>query len=70
MQALKLRADLPEVNDRMGQMAELDNNLPEAKQYEAASSSATATVPMRMRLARAYLRRRRLPRRALPWKRF
>ena len=55
VQALKLRADLPEVNDRMGQMAELDNNLAEAKQYyEAASSSATATVPMRMRLARAY----------------
>ena len=53
--ALKLRSDLPEVNDRMGQMAEQDKNLAEAKQYyEAACGSTEATVPMRMRLSRAY----------------
>ncbi len=53
--ALKLKPELPEVSDRMGQMAEKDGNMPEARDYyDAACTSPNATVDMKMRLARAY----------------
>ena len=53
----KARPDLAEIGDRAGQIAEQENNLPEAIQYYAgACRSSDATVAMRTRLARLYVR--------------
>lgn len=54
---LKARPDLFEISDRVGQIAEQENNLPEAIQYYAAACrSSKATVTMKTRLARLYFR--------------
>ena len=54
---LKTRPDLFEIGDRVGQIAEQENNLPEAIQYyEGACRSPQATPAMKLRLARLYFR--------------
>jgi len=54
---LQARPDLFEISDRVGQIAEQENNVPEAIQYYAAACrSPKATVAMKMRLARLYFR--------------
>ena len=54
---LKAKPDLFETNDRVGQIAEQENNLPEALRYYAeACRSPLATTPMKIRLARLYFR--------------
>jgi tetratricopeptide (TPR) repeat protein len=54
---LKGRPDLLEIGDRVGQIAERENNLPEAIRYYAdACRSPQATAAMKMRLARLYFR--------------
>ena len=55
--ALKGRPELCEIADRVGQLAEQENNLPEAIQYYAeACRSPQATAAMKLRLARLYFR--------------
>ena len=54
---LKARPDLFEIGDRVGQIAEQENNLPEAIQYyEGACRSPEARPAMKLRLARLYFR--------------
>jgi predicted Zn-dependent protease len=54
---LKAKPDLFEISDRVGQIAEQENNLPEALRYYAdACRSPLATTPMKIRLARLYFR--------------
>ena len=54
---LKARPTLYDVADRVGQIAEAENNLPEAIQYYArASASPNATTAMKSRLAHLYFR--------------
>ncbi len=54
---LKAKPDLYEISDRVGQIAEQENKLPEALQYYAAACrSASATIGMKTRLARLYFR--------------
>lgn len=54
---LKAKPNLYEISDRVGQMAEQDNNLPEAIQYYSdACRSPQATTAMKLRLARLYFR--------------
>ena len=54
---LKARPQLFDISDRVGQIAEQENNLPEAIQYYAsACRSPNATTPMKERLARLYFR--------------
>jgi tetratricopeptide (TPR) repeat protein len=54
---LKTKPDLYEISDRVGQIAEQENNLTAALQYYAAACrSASATVAMKTRLARLYFR--------------
>jgi tetratricopeptide (TPR) repeat protein len=57
VQVLKARPELFDISDRVGQIAEQENNLPEAIQYYArACHSPNATNVMKMRLARLYFR--------------
>jgi tetratricopeptide (TPR) repeat protein len=54
---LQSKPDLFEISDRVGQIAEQENNLPEAIQYySAACRSPKATPAMRARLGRLYFR--------------
>jgi tetratricopeptide (TPR) repeat protein len=54
---LKARPQLFDISDRVGQIDEQENNLPEAIQYYAsACRSPNATTAMRERLARLYFR--------------
>jgi len=54
---LKAKPDLFEISDRVGQMAEQENNLPEAiRHYSDACRSPLATTAMKIRLARLYYR--------------
>ena len=54
---LKAKPDLFEISDRVGQLAEQENNLPEAIQYYAgACRSPQATTAMKMRLAQLYFK--------------
>jgi tetratricopeptide (TPR) repeat protein len=54
---LKARPGLYDIADRVGQIAEQENNLPEAIQYYArACGSPNATTAMRSRLAHLYFR--------------
>jgi tetratricopeptide (TPR) repeat protein len=54
---LKARPELFDISDRLGQIAEQENNLPEAIQYYArACRSPNATIAMRERLGRLYFR--------------
>jgi predicted Zn-dependent protease len=54
---LKAKPDLYEISDRVGQIAEQENNLPEAiPYYAAACRSPQATVEMKLRLGKAYFR--------------
>jgi tetratricopeptide (TPR) repeat protein len=54
---LKARPQLYDISDRVGQIAEQEENLPEAIQYYAhACASPNATTAMKARLARLYFR--------------
>jgi len=54
---LDAKPGLFEIQDRVGQIAEQEGNLPEAiPYYAAASKSPQATTAMKMRLARAYFK--------------
>lgn len=54
---LKARPELFDISDRVGQIAEQENSLPEAIQYYSrACHSPNATTAMRTRLARLYFR--------------
>jgi len=54
---LKAKPELFEISDRVGQIAEQEDNLPQAIQYYfEACRSPQATAAMKMRLARAYFR--------------
>jgi tetratricopeptide (TPR) repeat protein len=60
--ALKARPELFDIDDRVGQIAEREGNLPEAIQhYARACASPNATTAMRTRLGRLYFRAGDMP---------